>query len=91
MTKANTHLGTLYQPYRHTETSKAIVRTFSYALPAALHVHVHVQTIAPTTYFSSPRAACWQTSKLVLNVPTHRNSDLKLKNASGAFTFDFFF
>ena len=44
-----------YQLYRHTgmNETETILRTVSYALPAALHEHV--QTVAPTTYFASPR------------------------------------
>jgi tripeptidyl-peptidase-1 len=42
-----------YQLYRHTGTNGTILRTVSYGLPAALHAHV--QTVAPTTYFGSPR------------------------------------
>lgn len=82
MTKANTtpwyNVPTLPQQ-RRTRPSFARFAT----LPAAL-------TVAPTTYFSSPRprAASRQTSKLVSNGPMHRNSDLELQNASAAFTLD---
>ncbi|KAH9166875.1 subtilisin-like protein [Lactarius sanguifluus] len=49
---ANELLGASYQLYRYAGTNKTILRTVGYALPAALHVHV--QTVAPTTYFGSP-------------------------------------
>ncbi|KAI9451469.1 subtilisin-like protein [Lactarius psammicola] len=44
-----------YQLYRRTGTNgtEVILRTVSYAIPTALHGHV--QTIAPTTHFASPR------------------------------------
>ncbi|KAI9451468.1 subtilisin-like protein [Lactarius psammicola] len=44
-----------YRLYRHTGANgtEVILRTVSYAIPAALHGHV--QTIAPTTLFASPR------------------------------------
>ena len=37
--------------YRHAETNNTILRTISYALPAALQAQV--QTVVPTTYFGS--------------------------------------
>ncbi|KAH9041312.1 subtilisin-like protein [Lactarius pseudohatsudake] len=49
---ANELLGASYQLYRYAGTNETILRTIGYALPAALHVHV--QTVAPTTYFGSP-------------------------------------
>ncbi|KAH8978988.1 subtilisin-like protein [Lactarius hatsudake] len=49
---ANELLGTSYQLYRYAGTNETILRTVGYALPVALHVHV--QTVAPTTYFGSP-------------------------------------
>ncbi|KAH9070673.1 subtilisin-like protein [Lactarius deliciosus] len=49
---ANELLGASYQLYRYAGTNETILRTVGYALPAALHVHV--QTVAPTTYFGSP-------------------------------------
>ncbi|KAH9169288.1 subtilisin-like protein [Lactarius sanguifluus] len=52
VSKANDLLGASYQHYRYVGTNKIILRTVGYALPAALHVHV--QMIAPTTYFGSP-------------------------------------
>ncbi|KAH9161551.1 subtilisin-like protein [Lactarius sanguifluus] len=50
---ANELLSASYQLYRYAGTNEIILRTAGYALPAALHVHV--QTVAPTTYFGSPR------------------------------------
>ncbi|KAH9168821.1 subtilisin-like protein [Lactarius sanguifluus] len=52
VSKANGLLGASYQLYRYAGTNETILRTVGYALPAALHVHV--QTVAPTTYFGSP-------------------------------------
>ncbi|KAI9439773.1 subtilisin-like protein [Lactarius indigo] len=60
VSKANDLLGASYQLYRHTETNETIVRTIGYSLPAALRGHV--QTVAPTTYFPSPRMS-WQTPR----------------------------
>ncbi|KAH9166016.1 subtilisin-like protein [Lactarius sanguifluus] len=50
--QANALLGASYQLYRHVETNETVVRTVGYALPAALHGLV--QTVAPTTCFSTP-------------------------------------
>ncbi|KAH9052956.1 subtilisin-like protein [Lactarius deliciosus] len=52
VSKANDLLGASYQLYRYAGTNETILRTVGYALPTALHVHV--QTVAPTTYFGSP-------------------------------------
>ncbi|KAH9019170.1 subtilisin-like protein [Lactarius pseudohatsudake] len=52
VSKANDLLGASYQLYRYAGTKGTILRTVGYALPAALHVHV--QTVAPTTYFGLP-------------------------------------
>jgi tripeptidyl-peptidase-1 len=82
LTQANALLGATYQLYRHTETNETIVRTIGYALPAALHEHV--QTVAPTTYFGSPRALL-QTSRVVSNGPTLPYGDLELQNESATF------
>ncbi|KAH9053651.1 subtilisin-like protein [Lactarius vividus] len=60
VSKANDLLGASYRLYRYTETNETIVRTIGYSLPAVLHGHV--QTVAPTTYFASPRMP-WQTSR----------------------------
>jgi tripeptidyl-peptidase-1 len=54
-----------YQLYRHTGTNSTILRTVGYGLPAALHAHV--QTVAPTTYFGSPRTP--------LRTPRKRSSE----------------
>ncbi|KAF8269943.1 peptidase S8/S53 domain-containing protein [Lactarius quietus] len=50
-----------YQVYRHTgmNNTEAILRTVSYSLPEALHMHV--QTVAPTTLFASLRTPLLQT------------------------------
>ncbi|KAF8491623.1 subtilisin-like protein [Russula emetica] len=82
LTKANTLLGASYQTYRHTETNKTVIRTVGYSLPAALHEHV--QTVAPTTYFESPRPFR-QTSKLASNAPTLPDGDLELQYLSATF------
>jgi tripeptidyl-peptidase-1 len=52
VSQANQLLGASYQLYRHAGTNDStILRTVGYALPAVLHTHV--QTVAPTTFFSS--------------------------------------
>ncbi|KAH9029311.1 subtilisin-like protein [Lactarius deliciosus] len=51
VSQANDLLGTSYQLYTHTKTNETIVRTLGYSLPVVLHGHV--QTVAPTTFFSS--------------------------------------
>ncbi len=79
LTKANALLGAEYRLYSHAETNETVIRTIGYALPAALHVHV--QTVAPTTYFGSPHALR-RTSKVVLNGPTLPNGDPELQDAS---------
>ncbi|KAH9021457.1 subtilisin-like protein [Lactarius pseudohatsudake] len=48
-----TILSVSYQLYRHAKTNETIIRTISYGLPVELHSHI--KTVAPTTYFSSPR------------------------------------
>ncbi len=53
VSQTNGLLGTSYQLYRHAGTTATNIRTVGYAFPAALHGHV--QTVAPTTYFASPR------------------------------------
>ncbi|KAH8982325.1 subtilisin-like protein [Lactarius hatsudake] len=55
---ANELLGASYQLYRYAGTNETILRTVGYALPAALHVHV--QTVAPTTYFGLPPLTPWK-------------------------------
>ncbi|KAH8982000.1 subtilisin-like protein [Lactarius hatsudake] len=57
VSQANDLLGASYQLYTHTKTNETIVRTLGYSLPVVLHAHV--QTIAPTTFFSSPLTQ-WQ-------------------------------
>ncbi|KAH9037710.1 hypothetical protein EDB84DRAFT_1577534 [Lactarius hengduanensis] len=52
VSKANDLLGASYQLSRYAGTNETILRTASYALPAALRVHV--QTVAPTMRFGSP-------------------------------------
>ncbi|KAH8989266.1 subtilisin-like protein [Lactarius akahatsu] len=52
VSQANNLLGASYQLYTHTKTNETIVRTLGYSLPVVLHGHV--QTVAPTTFFSSP-------------------------------------
>jgi tripeptidyl-peptidase-1 len=83
LTKVNVLLDASYQLFRHTETNETVIRTIGYSLPAALHEHV--QTVAPTTYFGSPRALR-QMSKLVFNAPTLPNGDLELQEMSATFT-----
>ncbi|KAH9064391.1 subtilisin-like protein [Lactarius vividus] len=51
--QANDILGASYQLYQHVKTNKTVLRTVSYSLPDVLHGHI--QTVVPTTYFSSPR------------------------------------
>ena len=51
VSRANELLGASYQIYYHPGTNETILRTVGYALPAALHIHV--QTVAPTTAFTS--------------------------------------
>ncbi|KAI9451474.1 subtilisin-like protein [Lactarius psammicola] len=55
VSQADELLSASYQLYRHTGTNETevILRTVGYALPAELHTHV--QTVAPTTHFASPR------------------------------------
>ncbi|KAH9019211.1 subtilisin-like protein [Lactarius hengduanensis] len=60
VSQANDLLGASYQLYTHTKTNETIVRTLGYSLPVVLHGHV--QTVAPTTFFSSP-VTKWQTPR----------------------------
>jgi tripeptidyl-peptidase-1 len=53
VSQANELLGASYQLYYHADTNDTILRTVGYALPAALHRHVH--TVAPTTAFAPTR------------------------------------
>ena len=82
LTKANALLGAEYQFYHQAETNETVIRTISYALPAALHEHV--QTVAPTTYFGALRALR-KTSKLVLNGPKLPKGDIELQDAAATF------
>ncbi|KAH9009181.1 subtilisin-like protein [Lactarius hengduanensis] len=59
VSQANDLLGASYQLYTHTKTNETIVRTLGYSLPVVLHGHV--QTVAPTTFFSSLLTQ-WQTT-----------------------------
>ncbi|KAH9160722.1 peptidase S8/S53 domain-containing protein [Lactarius sanguifluus] len=52
VSQANDLLGASYQLYTHTKMNETIVRTLGYSLPVVLHGHV--QTVSPTTFFSSP-------------------------------------
>ncbi|KAF8267610.1 subtilisin-like protein [Lactarius quietus] len=57
ISRANDLLGASYQLYRHEGTNDtAIIRTIGYSLPTVLHAHV--QTVMPTTYFSTRTS--WQ-------------------------------
>ena len=53
VSQANELLGASYQFYYHAGRNDTILRTAGYALPAALHVHV--QTVVPTTAFTPTR------------------------------------
>ncbi|KAI9450439.1 peptidase S8/S53 domain-containing protein [Lactarius psammicola] len=50
VSQANQLLGASYRLYRHAKTNDTIIRTVGYALPEVLHIHI--QTVAPTTYFA---------------------------------------
>jgi tripeptidyl-peptidase I len=76
LAQANALLGASYQLYRHIKTNETVIRTIGYALPTALHEHI--QTVAPTTYFSSPRT-------LLQNLRLAPNSPTLLKGASEPF------
>jgi tripeptidyl-peptidase-1 len=51
VSQENKLLGASYELYYHLGTNETILRMVGYALPAALHIHV--QTIAPMTAFTS--------------------------------------
>src|SRR5712691_615722 len=70
LVQANTVLGASYQVYRHTKTDQIILCTICYALPTV--IHEYAETVAPTTYFGSPRTLL-QTSHLVPNGATPPN------------------
>ncbi|KAH9053898.1 subtilisin-like protein [Lactarius vividus] len=57
VSQANNLLGASYQLYRHTKTNETIIRTLGYSLPVVLGGHV--QTVAPTTFFSSQAFLRW--------------------------------
>ncbi len=82
LTKANALLGASYQNYRHAETNETVIRTIGCSLPAALHEHV--QTVAPTTYFGSPRPL-GLISKISPNSATLPNGDPDLQSALATF------
>src|SRR6266702_3873760 len=75
VSRADELLCASYQLYKHTGTNETevILRTVGYALPAALHTHV--QTIAPTTHFASPRT--------LLQTPRNRSSEEVAVSAVG--------
>ncbi|KAH8993853.1 subtilisin-like protein [Lactarius hatsudake] len=52
VSRANELLSASYQLYQHIGTNDTVLRTLSYALPAALVDHV--QNVAPTTHFGFP-------------------------------------
>ncbi|KAH9025026.1 subtilisin-like protein [Lactarius pseudohatsudake] len=76
VSQANDLLGASYQLYTHTETNETVVRTLGYSLPVVLHEHV--QTVAPTTFFSSPLTQ-WQTPRKRSDVAAVRSG----KSSSG--------
>ena len=82
LSKANTLLGASYQNYCHKETGETVIRTITYSLPFALHDHV--KTVAPTTYFGSPRALL-RTSILEPNAPTLPGGDAELQDSLARF------
>jgi tripeptidyl-peptidase-1 len=83
VSQADALLGASYRLYRHTETGEVVLRTIGYALPEALHRDIW--TVAPTTYFGSPRALR-RTSRLNPDGPTLPDGDVELQSelASGA-------
>ncbi len=80
VSQADELLSASYQLYRHTRKNETevILRTVSYALPAALHALV--RTVAPTTLFTSPR--------MPLQTPRKRSSEeaaVMVNSTSGEF------
>lgn len=65
VSQADALLCASYQLYRHTGTNKTTIRTAGYGHPAALHAHV--QTVAPTTYFASPRKSSINEAAVMVN------------------------
>ena len=57
VTQASELLGASYQLYRNMKTNETIIRTIAYSLPDVLHRHV--QTVMPTTHFSSMEMTVW--------------------------------
>ncbi|KAI9444519.1 subtilisin-like protein [Lactarius indigo] len=78
VSKANDLLGASYQLYRHAETNDTVLRTIGYSVPAALHKVV--QTVAPTTYFGSPKAMR-RAMHLQPNATTLQGGDPALREA----------
>ena len=72
ISQANELLGASYQLYYHAGMNDTILRTASYALPAALHVHV--KTIVPTTAFTPTR--------LLQQTPSRRSGEVAVLNAT---------
>ena len=72
VSQANELLGASYQFYYHAGRNDTILRTAVYALPAALHVHV--QTVVPTTAFTSTR--------LLQQTPHRRSGEAAVPNAA---------
>ncbi|KAI9438396.1 subtilisin-like protein [Lactarius psammicola] len=80
VSQANALLGASYQLYRRTGTNDTtILRTIGYALPAVLHTHV--QTVVPTTYFTSTRTLQqipWRsTLRAPADMASSRNPEIK--------------
>ncbi|KAI9451126.1 subtilisin-like protein [Lactarius psammicola] len=68
VSQANALLGASYQLYRRTGTNDTtILRTIGYALPTVLHTHV--QTVVPTTYFTSMRTLQQSPADIVSREP----------------------
>lgn len=62
VSQANELLGASYQLYRYAGTNDTVsLRTVSYSLPRALHIHV--QTVVPTNFFAFARTL-QQTQKM---------------------------
>ena len=78
VSKANDLLGASYKLYQHAETNDTVLRTIGYSVPGALHKLV--QTVAPTTYFGSPRAMR-RTLHLQPNAVTLPDGDPELREA----------
>ena len=72
VSQANELLGASYQFYYHAGRNDTILRTAGYALPAALHVHV--QTVIPTTAFTSPR--------ILQQAPRRRSGEAAVPNSA---------